>query len=98
MRKGFLFTLLSIAFALTQVSNTYAEAPIIADPGDVIIGDLEGATNPATGTNVFVFPDAFNLGDIVSDDQTDDADIKWSFFEATGLITINGVESLDSSL
>jgi hypothetical protein len=98
MRKGFIFTLLTIAFALVQVTSTFAVAPITNDKGDIIVGDLENATNPATGTNIFVYPQAVDLDSLVSDDATPDDEIKWSFFEASGDITINGVSSLGASL
>jgi hypothetical protein len=98
MKKGFLFTLMAIAFALVQVTNTYATAPVAIDKGDIIIGDLENATNPATGTNIFVYPDAVDLDALVSDDATPDDEIKWSFLDPTGDIVINGVSSLNASL
>jgi hypothetical protein len=96
MKKGFALTLLTVAIALVQVSTTYATAPVISDPGDVIIGDLENAPNP-TSTNVFVAPDILNADTLVSDD-TPDNQIKWSFFSNSPDIEINGVTSLDVSL
>lgn len=98
MKKCLALSLMVIAIALVQVQVSYANAPVVSDPGDVIIGDLEGATPPATGTNVFIFPDAFLADDIVSDDATADADIKWSFTGGSGKYTINGVGPLDPSL
>lgn len=77
-------------------------APQILDPGDVIIGDLElatmaatmAATMSATGTDNFVFPDAFDLRDLSVDLDTPDSNIKWSFFGGAGRILINGVGPL----
>lgn len=93
MRKGFALTLLAGTIAIVQVSISHATAPVVSNPGDVIIGDKENGL-PATGTNIFVFPDAFNLDTIVTDDATPDAQIKWSFTGGNGNIRINGVQPL----
>jgi hypothetical protein len=83
---------MTVTFALMRVS-TYAEAPVIQDPGDVIIGDLEqGGAN-----NVFVFPDAVDGDGIVSDDTTADAQIKWSYDSADDNIVLNGVPRLNGA-
>lgn len=97
MKKGFALTLLTVAFALAQISTTHATAPVVGDPGDIIVGDLSPGTSGATATCVFVFPDAFNLNDIVTDDTTPDNQIKWSF-TGGGKYTINGVAPLDPGL
>jgi hypothetical protein len=96
MKKGFALTLLTVAIALVQVSTTHATAPVISNPGDVIIGDLENAPT-STSTNVFVAPDIINADQIVTDD-TPDNQIKWSFTSSTTDIEINGVPRLDPSL
>lgn len=98
MKKGYALTLLTAAIALVQVSTTYASAPVISDPGDVIIGDLEGGATPATGTNIFVYPDAINLNNIVTDDLTPKNQLKWSFTGPTTKIRINGVARLATTL
>lgn len=86
-KKGLLLTLLAVAFAGLYTTG-YALAPVVSDPGDLIIGDLEsGAAN-----NVFAFPDAFNLDSIVSDESADST-ILWSY-SGTGKYTINGVAPL----
>jgi hypothetical protein len=91
-KKGFIVTLMTVTFALMRVSS-YAEAPTIQDPGDIIIGDLEqGGAN-----NVFVFPDAVDGDGIVSDDTTADAQIKWSYDSADDNIVINGVPRLNGA-
>lgn len=90
MKKGYALTLMTVAIALAQVSTSHANAPIIADPGDIIIGNLDPATSPG----VFVYPDAFNLSDFVVD-ETADASIKWTFRQVSGnIIRINGVAPL----
>jgi hypothetical protein len=96
-KKGFALTLLTVAIALVQVSTTHATAPVISNPGDIIIGDLEDTGSGSTSTNVFVAPDLVSGDTLVSDD-TPDNQIKWSFFSASPDIEINGVTSLDVSL
>jgi hypothetical protein len=93
MKKGFALTLLTVAFALAQIPTASATAPVVSDPGDVIVGDLETGTSGATATCIFVFPDAFNLDTIVTDDATADADIKWSY-AGTGKYVLNGIAPL----
>lgn len=88
-KKGFLKTLMTVALALMSVS-VFANAPVITDPGDFIVGDLESGA----GNNVFVFPDAFDGDAIVSDDTTIDSAIKWSFDDPSGRYQINGVGSI----
>jgi hypothetical protein len=85
-KKGFLKTLMTVALALMSVS-VFATAPMITDPGDFIIGENE----QGAGNNVFVFPDAFNLDDSVTDDNTADASIKWSFEDPSLRYLLNGV-------
>lgn len=91
-KKGLFVALMTVTFAFFRVSVN-AEAPTILDPGDVIIGDLE----QGAGNNVFVFPDAINLDDAVSDDTEPDALIKWSWTEdgtANSIYRLNGVPPL----
>jgi hypothetical protein len=97
MKKGFALTLMTVAIALVQVSTVQATAPTVNDPGDVIVGDFETGSTPATGSCIFVFPDAFNLADIVND-ETPDGQIKWSYLESTGTYSINGAPSLAANL
>lgn len=96
MKKGFALTLMMVAIALAKVSTTYATAPVISDPGDVIIGDLEDRSG--TSPNVFVSPDAIVADNIVSDDVASDAQIKWSFTAGDADIRINGVQRLAPTL
>jgi len=84
---------MTVTFAFSRVSS-FALAPTIQDPGDVIIGDLEqGAAN-----NVFVFPDAIDLDSIVSDEGPSSA-IKWSWISSLGgasHLLVNNVPQLTS--
>jgi len=95
-KKGLFITLMTVTFAFLRVS-AFAEAPVINDPGDVIIGDLEQGVAPTGSNNVFVFPDAIGLDGIVSDDTEADAAIKWSYTTTPldGRISINGVPAMD---
>lgn len=87
-KRGLIVTLLTVAFACSY-SLTHAAAPVIDDPGDFVVGDLEnGPTN-----NVFAFPDAISLDGNVADDTTADASIKWSYSGA-GKYRVNGVLGL----
>jgi hypothetical protein len=90
IRKGYLATLTMVAFAMSA-SAVKAEAPVITDPGDYIVGDSEDGI----GNNVFVFPDAFDLDGIVSDDTTADTAIKWSY-SGGGRYLLNGVPRLEA--
>lgn len=90
MKKGLLATLLMVSVANLGVNGARANAPVIDDPGDLVIGDNEsGAAN-----NDFNFPDAFDLNAIVADDSTPDNSIKWSY-STGGNITINGATALN---
>jgi hypothetical protein len=70
-------------------------APMITDPGDVVVGDAE---SEAVGDpNNFNYPDAFNLITIATDDSfTTSAQIIWSYYVAD-TYEINGVPSLPAA-
>lgn len=88
VKKGLLIALVTVTTICFQNSSN-AFAPVINDPGDVVVGDAEG------GANDFHYPDAFNLNDIVSDDFTSDSLIKWSYAGQDATYTINGATPLD---
>ena len=92
MKKGLLLTLVLAAFAMAQATDTYAEAPTISNPADIIIGDTGPATSGASGTNIFVFPDAIDVRPLVREAATS-LTLKWSFGEASLAIEINAVVS-----
>jgi len=91
MRKG-LTTLLTVAIAMIG-SQAMAMAPTIGDiPSPVIGGQL------ATQTTKFVYPDAFNLDLLVSDDQTTPTNLlKWTYEEVGSTYVINGFKPIVSS-
>ena len=92
MNKGLLLTLVLAAFAVAQATDTYAEAPAISNPADIIIGDTGPATGSSSGTNIFVFPDAIDVRNLVGEASTS-LTLKWSFGEASLAIEINAVVS-----
>lgn len=83
-----------IAGATVALAQTgFASAPLIEDPGDIIIGDLE---NNGGADSDFNYPDAFDLEVIGSDDSLSPDQIIWSYYVAD-TYTINGVPSLASA-
>lgn len=89
LKKGLVVTLTTVALAMASVS-AFAEAPVITPPSDIIIGDLE----QMDGNNVFIFDDAIDLDTIVSDDNTADGALKWSYISSDTKIIINGAAQL----
>lgn len=77
MRNGLKMTLSMVAFAFTGM-QAMAMAPIIGTIPSPIVGD-EGA---ATGSAEFVYPDALNLGNYVTDSDGPSA-IVWSYETST---------------
>jgi len=90
-KKGLFVTLMTVTFAFLRVSS-FALAPVISDPGDVIIGDLEQAAN----NNVFVFPDAIFLDAIVTDDNIASDQVKWSYVASLHHVVANNVPEVTS--
>jgi hypothetical protein len=70
-----------------------AMAPVISDLPSPIIGNEAIASPP----NAFVYPDAFNLDTFVTDDVTSDGAIIWSYENAGGRYSINGVDPLSGA-
>lgn len=89
MRNGLKITLSMVAFAFTGM-QAMAMAPIIGEIPSPIVGD-EGS---ATGSAVFVYPDALDLPTYVTDSDGPSA-IVWSYDVSTAQIySINGVAPL----
>jgi len=94
MRKGFTQTLLAIAVVMMAV-QAMASAPVIGDIKSPVVGNLE-LTTPA---NAFVFPNAIDLSQFVTDEETVSTDINWSYEVmvsggATPKYQINGLDGL----
>lgn len=92
MRKG-LTTLLTVAIAIFG-SQAMAMAPIIGDIPSPIVGGSTGVSQ----TTKFVYPDAFDLNLLVSDDQTTPTSLlKWTYEQVGSTYLINGIKSIVSS-
>jgi hypothetical protein len=75
--------------------SAFAEAPIITPSSDIIIGDLE----QGDANNVFIFESGgpvagLTLSAMVTDDNTADGAIKWSYMSTDAKIVINGAAQL----
>lgn len=81
MVKGFKSTLFAGVVALGAVTPAFAAAPIISGLPDITVGDLEDSVS--TDSNLFVFSNAFQFSAYVSDADTPDTLLKWSFGEYT---------------
>jgi hypothetical protein len=95
MKKGLTLTLATVVMAIYSLS-AMAMAPTILDISDIIIGDAEDTSE----ANIFVYPDGLNLSrnnGFTDVDTPNDADIEWSFYDATGKYVMNGIGSLDLS-
>ena len=89
MRKGFTVTLLAVAIAMLG-SYAMAEAPVIGNIPDVVVGDAEGGTE----SNVFVYSTDIDLTAVVTDDVTSAAAITWSYIVAGDKIRINNADTI----
>jgi len=101
MVKGFKATLFAGVISLGAFAPAFAAAPVISGLLDIQVGDMEDSG--ATDSNLFVFSDAFKFSDYVTDADTPDNQLKWSFGEFTNnamstgqnsQYTINGVEAV----
>jgi hypothetical protein len=101
MVKGFKATLFAGVISLGAFAPAFAAAPVISGLPDIQVGDMEDSG--ATDSNLFVFSDAFKFSDYVTDADTPDNQLKWSFGESTNnnmstgqnsQYTINGVDAV----
>jgi hypothetical protein len=81
MVKGFKATLFAGVISLSAFAPAYAAAPVISGLPDIQIGDMEDSGS--TDSNLFVFSNAFSFSDYVTDADTPDNQLKWSFGEFT---------------
>ena len=102
MIKGLITAL--VAGALSLSATSFGAAPVIFNIPDVTVGDLDSPNCVGTGANFFVFTDAINLDNFVSDADTPKANLLWSFAEADDIAdqdsinpsqwyTVNGTRS-----
>jgi len=80
MRKGLFVTLAIVAIALFS-GSVYGYAPVINPIPDVVIGDAEDNLGWTIDRNFFRFTNAFDFLDYVSDGDTTETLLKWSFIE-----------------
>jgi len=73
MKKGLLLTLVVVVALLS--SSSFAYAPVLKNIPDIIIGDHEQGDTE----NFFVFSDAFVFDTYVNDQDSTEADLKWSY-------------------
>lgn len=93
MRKGLVVTL-GVALVLA-VAPSFAEAPLLSCIPDIVISDFDAGQT--ADQNLFVFQDALNLDEYVTDADTPDNMIKWSFIETTGdALRFNGITEISS--
>ena len=91
MRKGLVVTLGVVALAFV-VSPGFAVAPIISCIPDIIISDVE-QNSLTVDNNFFVFSDALDLDEYVTDSDTTITTLRWSFIDPSSSIEINGIGS-----
>ncbi len=84
MKKG-LYT--GLILSVTLAGSAFAAAPVISNIPDVIIGDAED--NIGTDNNFFVFTNAFNFDNFVSDLDTPKSSLQWSFDEGDDNVAPN---------
>ena len=88
MRTGLTLTLMAAVAVLA--TRAMAEAPVVDDFRDIIVGDAEDAS----ANNIFVFPDAIDIGDAATDDGLPGDTLTWSFLDSSGTYVVNGKVSL----
>ena len=96
MKRRFTSTLMASVVALLAIpAITFGAAPVIGDLPDFVVGDAEYATD------FFIFEDAIDLRNFVSDEDSTPSQLAWSYVTPGGLGTgsqrymINGVAELD---
>ena len=89
MRRRFLVTLVMLAIAMIGL-RANGMAPVIVEIPSPIVAD----DTPVTNSNHFVYPDAFNLDYVVSDDFTTPGQLVWSYTSVSGRYSFNNVGPL----
>jgi hypothetical protein len=81
MKNGLTTTLFAVAASIAGISSSYAAAPVISNLPDITIGDKEEMDAGGTDSNFFVYTNAFRFADHVSDSDSDEATLIWTFME-----------------
>lgn len=92
MKRRFVVALLAVAIAAIG-TMAQAMAPTIVEVPSPVIADEDV---DATGSNDFVYPDAFDLDQLATDDSVQPSEIIWSY-QTDADYQINGKASLDLS-
>jgi hypothetical protein len=82
-------TMLVVAIAVLS-AKAFAMAPTIGYVPSPVIAD----DTPVTGSRIFVYPDAMDLGTLATDDTVSTSAIIWSYY-AADRYQINGLDSMD---
>lgn len=91
MRKGLKGTLMAVAIVLMAV-QAMANAPVIEDMPNIVVGNSEQDTTPDIG---FVYPDAIDLTMYGTDQESDSTDLIWSYYiEGDAKYRINDTDKL----
>lgn len=91
MKKGLTITLLTVALAMIGF-QAMAMAPVISEIPSPIVGNAD-----VTAANTFVFVDAIDLTQYVTDDTSPTASIVWSYEETGTKYLLNGVTPINVS-
>jgi len=89
MKKGLMLTLLTVAIAIIGM-KAMGMAPVISEIPSPIVGNENGLTD----ANLYVYPDAIDLNQYVTDDTTTSANIIWSYTIDSPKYKINNVDSI----
>lgn len=89
MKKGLMLTLLTVAIAIIGM-RAMGMAPVITEIPSPIVGNERGLTD----ANLYVYPDAIDLNQYVSDDTTTAANIIWSYTIDSPKYKINNVNPI----
>jgi hypothetical protein len=97
MKNGLKTTLFAVVASIAGISSSYAAAPVITNLPDILIGDKEEMDAGGSDSNFFVFTNAFRFADHVSDSDSDESALIWTFTEgdnpgggASQYFTVNG--------
>jgi len=89
MKKGLMLTLLTVAIAMIGM-KAMGMAPVITEIPSPIVSNERGLTD----VNLYVYPDAIDLDQYVSDDTTTAANIIWSYTIDSPKYKINNVNPI----
>jgi len=93
MNQKFVIVLVFLICVVVPRGGPAFEPPELSQLPDIVVSDLD-RHSLTPDDNVFVFSNALNLDEYVADPDTDDAAIRWSFFNLSDeAIRLNGIGS-----